>query len=66
MCHTVILTGDLLECTICPRVYHLKCAGLKAVPKGVWYCPWHECAECGRRSSTAGGKLFRCMRCPTA
>ena len=56
--------GDLLECTVCPKVYHLECAGLDAVPAGKWHCPWHTCLECQRKSSNVGGQLFHCMTCP--
>lgn len=35
--------GKLLCCDSCPRVYHTKCVGLKAIPKGDWYCP--ECSK---------------------
>ncbi|EOD37625.1 hypothetical protein EMIHUDRAFT_225179 [Emiliania huxleyi CCMP1516] len=50
--------GELLECTVCPRMYHLACVGLSAVPKGTWHCPWHSCWECDRKSSQVGGQLF--------
>ena len=30
-------------------VYHLKCLGLNAAPKGCFRCPWHACFECERR-----------------
>ena len=56
--------GDLLECTVCPRTYHLGCVGLSAVPTGTWHCPWHTCIECDRKSSHVGGQLFHCMTCP--
>jgi hypothetical protein len=61
--------GELLQCSVCPRVYHptVHCAGLAkdgAIPKGVWHCPWHQCWECGRKSSAAGGILFHCATCP--
>jgi adenosinetriphosphatase len=58
--------GDLICCGQCPKVYHLKCAGLDAVPAGAWTCPWHACESCGRTTSVAGGMLFRCTCCPTA
>jgi len=58
--------GELLECTACPRVYHLDCVGLKDVPKGAYYCPWHACWECERKSSNVGGTLFHCLTCPLA
>jgi len=56
--------GELLECTVCPRVYHLGCANLTQVPKGAFHCPWHSCIECERKSSSVGGTLFHCMTCP--
>ena len=56
--------GDLIECTVCPRVYHLECVGLVDVPTGAWHCPWHTCVECERKSSNVGGQLFHCMTCP--
>ena len=62
--------GELLECSVCPKVYHptLECAGLvdNKVPKGTWTCPWHACWDCDRKSSQAGGILFHCTDCPLA
>ncbi|GHP11132.1 hypothetical protein PPROV_000986200 [Pycnococcus provasolii] len=57
--------GDLICCDVCPRVYHLKCAGLRTVPKGVYRCPWHSCYSCGRTASEAGGRMLHCATCPT-
>ena len=58
---------EFMSCMICPRVYHLKCGGLSRWPKSrSWYCPWHSCKECGRKSSNAGGTLFHCVSCPLA
>ena len=56
--------GELLQCTVCPRTYHVACLGLAEVPKGTWHCPWHACWECQRKSSNVGGQLFHCMTCP--
>ena len=60
--------GELVECSVCPKVYHAttQCAGLidNKVPPGLWHCPWHACWECDRKSSQAGGMLFHCMSCP--
>ena len=56
--------GELLQCDVCPRVYHMECIGLTSEPKGMWHCPWHLCWTCRRKSSSAGGKLFHCMTCP--
>lgn len=30
--------GNLLCCETCPRVYHLRCVGLRRQPKGEWHC----------------------------
>ena len=56
--------GEIIECTVCPRSYHLSCVHLTEVPKGSWYCPWHACWECARKSTDVGGQLFHCMTCP--
>ena len=62
--------GELIECTVCPKVYHPdeECSGLPngKIPKGAWYCPWHACFTCGRKSSQSGGMLFHCQACPTS
>ena len=40
--------GDVISCdarinsTFCPRVYHMQCVQLRAVPRE-WICPWHFC-----------------------
>ncbi|KAK3274685.1 hypothetical protein CYMTET_17141 [Cymbomonas tetramitiformis] len=65
-CFNCLDGGDLLECGVCPRVYHLPCAGLTRVPKGQWRCPWHECWGCQRNKSSVGGMLFQCVTCPVA
>jgi len=33
---------------------------------GLWACPHHSCATCGRKAAAAGGLLFRCAVCPQA
>jgi hypothetical protein len=54
-----------LECIACPRVYHLACSGERERPKTrSWYCPWHACVTCKRKSSDVGGMLFHCVSCP--
>jgi SWI/SNF-related matrix-associated actin-dependent regulator of chromatin subfamily A member 5 len=58
--------GDLIECAVCPKVYHLECVGLKKVPKGMWQCNWHSCYTCLRSSANSGGVQFRCVDCPLA
>merc|ERR1712037_382339 len=38
---------------------------MKTRPKTkAWYCPWHACVTCNRKSSQAGGMLFHCVTCP--
>lgn len=40
VCHR---DGRVVCCETCPRVFHLKCAGLQADPPGDWVC-----VECRR------------------
>eukprot|EP00966_Prymnesium_polylepis_P069666 1619861-Prymnesium_polylepis.1 len=59
----------LKGCDLCPAAYHLGCLGLEAADVssfGVWACPHHACATCGRKAAAAGGLLFRCMNCVRA
>jgi adenosinetriphosphatase len=58
--------GDVIECDICPRVYHADCQNLDEPPKGRWTCSWHECWDCFRKSSQVGGNLIHCVNCPKA
>ena len=69
--------GELVCCDFCPAAYHPKCLGYKdalemtggALLSGglrMWGCPHHSCVECGRKTSAAGGLLFRCSVCPNA
>ena len=32
-------TARVLMCDFCPRVWHLRCLGLKRTPEGTWECP---------------------------
>jgi len=63
-CHLCKVGGDLVCCSWCPRIYHLKCLGLnkRTCPKDL-LCPQHICAAkgCGLM-----GKLYRCVVCPCA
>jgi hypothetical protein len=56
--------GELIECAVCPNVYHADCLGLDEIPNGQWRCPWHRCVTCDRGVSQVGGKLFHCTSCP--
>ena len=44
-CHACGEGGKLICCDSCPSAWHLKCVGLKRVPKGVWCCA--ECTSQG-------------------
>ncbi|KAK3286291.1 hypothetical protein CYMTET_6147 [Cymbomonas tetramitiformis] len=65
-CFNCLDGGDVIACGVCPRVYHLKCAGLEVAPKGTFRCPWHMCTVCERNKSNVGGMLFQCVTCPLA
>jgi SNF2 family DNA or RNA helicase len=60
--------GHMVECKSCPRSYHFDCldAQYKAKVKGFngFYCPQHNCADCGKSTTDAGGLIFRCRWCP--
>jgi SWI/SNF-related matrix-associated actin-dependent regulator of chromatin subfamily A member 5 len=58
--------GSLFCCSMCPASYHAACCGSDPEASWNWKCPQHNCAECGRTASSAGGTLFRCIACPTA
>jgi len=63
-CHLCKVGGGLVCCNWCPRSYHPSCIGRDDIPKGYFSCPQHQCAECQRKASDAGGLLFRCVVCP--
>mmetsp|Transcript_9665 Transcript_9665/g.23789 ORF Transcript_9665/g.23789 Transcript_9665/m.23789 type:complete len:439 (-) Transcript_9665:114-1430(-) len=65
LCTTCGKKGLLLCCERCPKAFHLKCVGLKALPEGAWLCnECHDkehddcCDVCG-----FGGDLLCCDRC---
>ncbi|KAJ3175611.1 hypothetical protein HDU87_006109 [Geranomyces variabilis] len=56
-----------LECRLCPRSYHAKCAGPQLAVFSKMHgfkCPQHQCKECHKDTASAGGLLFRCQSCP--
>jgi SWI/SNF-related matrix-associated actin-dependent regulator of chromatin subfamily A member 5 len=58
--------GELVLCQGCPRVFHAECVGQtkKQMEKVLqFYCPQHRCCGCERRTTEAGGMLFRCQTC---
>ena len=61
-------TGHLVECKSCPRAYHYDCLApeYKGKVKGFsgFYCSQHNCVDCGKNTTDAGGLIFRCRWCP--
>eukprot|EP00522_Entomoneis_paludosa_P007833 CAMPEP_0172444392 /NCGR_PEP_ID=MMETSP1065-20121228/4442_1 /TAXON_ID=265537 /ORGANISM="Amphiprora paludosa, Strain CCMP125" /LENGTH=1047 /DNA_ID=CAMNT_0013194915 /DNA_START=254 /DNA_END=3397 /DNA_ORIENTATION=+ len=57
--------GKLIGCPRCPVALHLKCAGVKHA-KELMRCTHHNCVECGKTTSYAGGFLYPCAACPNA
>ncbi|KAF1993674.1 hypothetical protein P154DRAFT_625278 [Amniculicola lignicola CBS 123094] len=57
----------LISCKACPRTYHVDCLApeFQAKVRG-WngfFCPQHECVDCGKKTSDAGGLIYRCRFC---
>lgn len=54
--------GSLLMCDFknCTKAYHLECLGQNSPPRGKWYCPYHHCDVCGKKS------LLFCRSCPNS
>lgn len=68
-CQVCLDGGDLNLCQICPRAYHFNClsAPFQAKTKAWQFnCPQHECADCGQKTTDAGGMLYRCRWCERA
>jgi hypothetical protein len=57
--------GLLVCCPRCPVSVHVQCLGLKREKEFQW-CSHHNCSECGKNRSHAGGMLFPCSCCPNA
>ncbi|KAF1349007.1 SNF2 family N-terminal domain-containing protein [Delphinella strobiligena] len=59
--------GDVVECAGCPRAYHLDCLDdnfkRKATRATPFYCSQHQCFECDKNTSDAGGLIYRCRWC---
>ncbi|OMO59251.1 hypothetical protein CCACVL1_24968 [Corchorus capsularis] len=61
--HVCSVCGDgeeLIVCQQCPAAFHLKCVGLKQVPKGLWFCPSCCCGICG---NGVEGCCATCRQC---
>ena len=61
-------TGHMVECKSCPRAYHYDCLApeYQSKVKGFsgFYCSQHNCVDCGKNTTDAGGLIFRCRWCP--
>ncbi|CAO2654565.1 Nn.00g112980.m01.CDS01 [Neocucurbitaria sp. VM-36] len=61
-------TGHVVECRSCPRAYHFDCLEpeYQAKVKGFsgFFCSQHNCGDCGKNTTDAGGLIFRCRWCP--
>ncbi|KAF2268714.1 hypothetical protein CC78DRAFT_612973 [Lojkania enalia] len=59
--------GVTVPCKNCPRVYHVKCLApefqAKIRSSNSFHCPQHECHDCGKKTSDAGGLIYRCRWC---
>eukprot|EP00463_Aulacantha_scolymantha_P002534 TRINITY_DN3286_c0_g1_i1.p1 TRINITY_DN3286_c0_g1~~TRINITY_DN3286_c0_g1_i1.p1 ORF type:complete len:141 (+),score=15.95 TRINITY_DN3286_c0_g1_i1:101-523(+) len=55
----------LMQCVGCPKVYHPSCLYLKRVPKAAGIVPGMNAISV-QKAATAGGIMFRCVRCPIA
>jgi SWI/SNF-related matrix-associated actin-dependent regulator of chromatin subfamily A member 5 len=60
--------GHMVECKTCPRAYHYDCLQPEQQVKvrgfSGFYCPQHNCCDCGKNTTDAGGLIFRCRWCP--
>ncbi|KAJ4379901.1 hypothetical protein N0V86_005085 [Didymella sp. IMI 355093] len=60
--------GHLIECKSCPRAYHYDCLSpaYQTKVKGFsgFFCSQHNCVECGKNTTDAGGLILRCRWCP--
>lgn len=59
--------GEVTVCSGCPRVYHYECLSeqfqSKATRKTGFHCSQHQCFDCDKNTSDAGGLIYRCRWC---
>ncbi|KAK3044269.1 hypothetical protein LTS18_001744, partial [Coniosporium uncinatum] len=62
--------GEITLCSGCPRSYHIGCMEKDRRPIkksfNAFHCPQHECHDCGKKTTDAGGLIYRCRFCPMA
>ncbi|KAF2129671.1 ISWI chromatin-remodeling complex ATPase ISW2 [Dothidotthia symphoricarpi CBS 119687] len=60
--------AHMITCKSCPRAYHFDCldAPYQAKVRGFtgFFCPQHNCTDCAKNTTDAGGLIFRCRWCP--
>ncbi|KAF2750328.1 hypothetical protein M011DRAFT_465097 [Sporormia fimetaria CBS 119925] len=60
-------TGELMQCKGCPRSYHMDCLEeefqMKTRSLGGFFCAQHECVDCAKKTTDAGGLIYRCRWC---
>ena len=67
-CQTCHDGGEVILCTGCPRVYHEACLSEHFRTKaghrmGFFHCSQHQCFDCEKSTSDAGGLIYRCRWC---
>jgi SWI/SNF-related matrix-associated actin-dependent regulator of chromatin subfamily A member 5 len=59
--------GHMVNCKSCPRAYHFDCLQPEFQSKvrgfAGFFCPQHECTDCGKKTTDAGGLIYRCRFC---
>ncbi|KAF2703558.1 hypothetical protein K504DRAFT_495383 [Pleomassaria siparia CBS 279.74] len=59
--------GYMVNCKSCPRAYHYDCLEpeFRGKVSGLngFFCPQHQCVDCGKKTTDAGGLIYRCRFC---
>ena len=65
ICYECGCRGEIIQCDICPKSFHIECIGdLNDMPGGAWHCPWHFCSSCGLETETVTTAGYYCVNCP--